>query len=205
MHHHPMRLLLKRKNFLFLMGALFMVISLLVTIVLPLEYRADADVLIISKTRYGVDPYTVIKSAERVGENLAQITATDDFYAKVIDQPGYSLDTLELDALSAREKRKAWGKMVQSSVVFGTGVLRVSAYNTDKNQAIAFAGATVDALVSKGWEYVGGDVTMKIVNRPVVTKWPVRPNIVVNGLFGLFAGLLFGAVLVLQKQKRHFG
>ena len=50
--------------------------------VMPLEYRADAQALIISQSRYGVDPYTAAKSAERVGENLIQVMKTDDFYQK---------------------------------------------------------------------------------------------------------------------------
>ncbi|MBT3817332.1 MAG: hypothetical protein HOE80_02760 [Candidatus Magasanikbacteria bacterium] len=198
--HSPVRILIKRKIFLLFVGLSVAILSFLVTIIMPLEYRADADLLIISKTRYGVDPYTVIKSAERVGENLAQIVSTDDFYKKVIDQPGYNLDTEKLQALSPRERRKKWGKTVNASVVFGTGILRVSAYNENNEQANAFAGAAVDALVAQGWEYVGGDVTMKIVNRPVVTRFPVRPNMIVNVVLGFIVGVLLAGVLVLRKR-----
>jgi len=76
-------LLTKRWKLIVAVGLIFSVASLGVTMLFPLEYRADAEVFIISKSRYGVDPYTVVKSAERVGENIAQVMKTDDFLAKV--------------------------------------------------------------------------------------------------------------------------
>ncbi len=183
-----------------LSGILIGLVSLLVSLLFPLQYRADAQVFIISKSRYGVDPYTVVKSAERVGENMAQVLKTDDFYQKVITQEGYTLDLKQFEGVPERIKRKRWQKTIQSSVVFGTGVLNVSAYHTDPNQAKAFAGATVDTVVSKGWEYVGGDVTMKVVNNPVVSRFPVRPNVIANTVLGFVVGVLLMGVFVLRRK-----
>ena len=88
---------------------------------------------------------------------------------------------------------------MQGSVVYGTGVLNISAYSTDPKQAMALAGASSDTLVSKGWQYVGGDVTLQVVNHPVVTKWPVRPNLFINAVLGFVVGLLLGALVVTRK------
>ena len=77
----------KRWKVIFLAGLVFSFVALVISIILPLQYRADAQVLIISKSRYGVDPYTVVKSAERVGENLTQIMKSNDFYNKVVINP----------------------------------------------------------------------------------------------------------------------
>src|SRR3989339_970919 len=131
--------------------------------VMPLEYRADAQALIISQSRYGVDPYTAAKSAERGGENLIQVMKTNDFYQKVITQSNRQLDLSKFDELSERAKRKLWQKTLDTSVVYGSSVLNVGIYNTNKEQAKEWAGAVVDTLSSKGWEYVGGDVIIKTV------------------------------------------
>jgi len=61
------------------------------------------------------------------------------------------------------------------------------------------AAASADALVARGWEYVGGDVTMKVVNNPIATRWPVRPNLVLNALLGFVVGTLLMGLLVVRK------
>lgn len=196
----PFTILGKRYKFIIFIGLIIGIVSLLISLLFPLEYRADAQALIISKSRYGVDPYTVVKSAERVGENLVQVVGTSDFYNKVMLQAGYNIDRTKFDNVSERERRKLWQKTVQSSVVYGTGVVNVSAYSTDASQAKQLAGATVDALASKGWEYVGGDVTIKVVNQPVVTRFPARPNLVLNLIVGLFVGVVLSSILVIKKK-----
>ena len=196
----PLVILKKRFKFIIFIGLIIGLVSLLASLLFPLEYRADAQALIISKSRYGVDPYTVVKSAERVGENLVQVIGTSDFYDKVMIQPNYNLDKSKFENISERAKRKLWQKTVQSSVVYGTGVLNISAYSTDPNQAKQLAGATVDTLASKGWEYVGGDVTIKVVNQPVATRFPARPNIVLNFVMGFLVGGVLSVILVIKKK-----
>ncbi len=196
MHHSSLSRIQKGWKMLVGLGIIVAVLSGALSLLFPLEYRADAGVLIVSKSRYGVDPYTVVKSAERVGDNLVQIMRTDDFYEKVKAQEGYTVDWKSFESQTERKKRKAWQKSVQGSVVFGTGVLNISAYHTDPRQANSLAGAAAETLVTKGWQYVGGDVTMQVVNSPVVTAWPVRPNIIINALLGFIVGGLLGAFVV---------
>jgi len=196
----PFYVLKKRWKVIFLTGLILAVLSAAVSLLFPLEYRADAQVLVISKSRYGVDPYTVIKSAERVGENLAQVMKTDDFFDKVMTQSGYTLDKNRFQNISERKKRKLWQKVLQTSVVYGTGVLNVSAFHKDQVQAEQLAGAAVSALAAKGWEYIGGDVTIKVVNDPIVTRWPVRPNLFLNIILGLVVGVLLMGLLVIRKS-----
>lgn len=199
MHHSPLSRIRHGWKMILILGIVVASLSGALSLLFPLEYRADAGILIISKSRYGVDPYTVVKSAERVGENLVQIMQTDDFFEKVKAQEGYSIDWNEFDSLTEQKKRKKWHKDMQGSVVFGTGVLNISAYNVDPQKAHDIAGASASTLVSKGWQYVGGDVTLQVVNSPVVSEWPVRPNILMNALLGFLVGGLLGAFVVSRK------
>lgn len=168
--------------------------------IMPLEYRADAQVLIISQSRYGVDPYTAAKSAERVGENLVQVIGTSDFFQKVIAQ-NTALDVTRFVKLSERAKRQLWQKTLTANVVYGTGMLNISAFSKDSEQAKAWSLAAAQALSSKGWEYVGGDVVMKMVNDPIVTRFPVRPNLFLNGILGFVVGVLFAGLSVVRKTN----
>ena len=63
------------------------------------------------------------------------------------------------------------------------------------------AGAAVDTLASRGWEYVGGDVTIKVVNAPVATRFPVRPNLPLNGALGFVVGVLLMVLALLRREK----
>lgn len=186
-------ILRRRFKKIFFAGLAIGVISILVSLLFPLEFRADAQVLIIPKSTYGVDPYTVAKSAERIGENIAQVVSTNDFYNKVIAQPQYSLDLSQFIDVSERIKRKRWDKAVDASVVYGTGVLNISAYHESPDQARQLAGAVTDALIAHAIDYVGGDVSFKVLNQPVSTSIPVRPNLIIN----FIAGFLLGALLVI--------
>jgi len=182
-----------------LIGIIFAGLTILISFLFHLQYRADAQVMIISKSRYGVDPYTVVKSAEQVGGNLVQVVKSNDFYNKVIAQPGFNLDKTIFDKLSEQDKRKLWQKNIIVSVVYGTGVLNVSAYHENKDQAKEYAGAVANTLVSQAWQYVGGDITLKVINDPVVTSWPVRPNLVVNALVAFMFGILLSTIIFVKR------
>lgn len=201
LHHPPLKVLASFWKLILFAGIVAALVVCAATLLFPRQYRADAQVLIISQSRYGVDPYTAAKSAERVGENLIQVMKTNDFYQKVITQSGRQLDLSEFDELSERAKRKLWQKTLDASVVYGSSVLNVSIYNTKKEQAKEWAGAVVDTLSSKGWEYVGGDVIIKTVNDPVVTNFKVRPNLLLNAFLGFVVGVLVMGVMVLKKEK----
>lgn len=201
LHHTPWQILKKHWRLIFSAGLAVAVVAVLASLIFPLEYRADAQVLVISKSRYGVDPYTAAKSAERIGENLSQIVKTNDFFNKVMAHGGYNLDKSRFENIAERIKRSRWQKAVDVSVVYGTGVLNVSAYSADKNQAVQLAGAISNALVSYGWEYVGGDAEMKIVNEPIVTRFPARPNLPLNAMLGFCLGIIAMSVGILSRNR----
>lgn len=196
----PVKVLVRRWKILFFTGAAFGLCAALLTIFFPLEYRADAQALIIPTARYGVDPYTVVKSAERVGENIAQIMGTSDFYNKVQSVSTGGFDWGYFEQLPERQKRKAWGRAVNPSIVYGTGVLNVSTFHPDATQALILSEAVLSTLETRVVDYVGGDVTIRVVNAPVITPWPVRPNIFINALLGfILGGLLMGFLVVRRK------
>lgn len=199
LHHTPLETLKKRWKFLFIIG---LIIGLAVgglTLLFPLSYRADAQVLIISRSGSGVDPYTALRVAERVGENIVQVMRTNDFYSKVKEQQNSTIDWSFFEQKNELEKRKTWQKTITPSVVNGTGVVNVSAYHPNSAQAIYLADTAVKTLVSKGWEYVGGDVEIKIINSPVVTKWPVQPSVVMNAFLGFVVGVLFSGLMAVKR------
>lgn len=190
----------RRSRLIVLAGIIGALVAFLLSIAMPLEYRADAQVLLITQARFGTDPYTAARSSERIGENLAQVMTTNDFYEKVI--AGRDLDLSRYTNVPERTKRKRWQKAVNAGVSYGTGVLNISAYDRKPEAAITLAQAVVDTLVANGYEYIGGGVTIRMVNAPVATRFPARPNIPVNTAAGFVVGVVVMSFLVLRKRTQ---
>ncbi len=197
--HTPGRRLARSKNLLITVGIISGLLAGGATLLFPLQYRADAQVYILSQARFGVDPYTVAKSGERIAENLAQVMKTEDFYEKTKAETGYPVEWSYFENKEPRKKKKLWEKTISPSVEYGTSLLTVSAYHGDPSQAVAIAGAAADTAVKRTTEYVGGDVSIKLVSRPIATRIPVRPNPLINAAIGAVAGLLLAALAVVKK------
>lgn len=183
-------------------GMVFAVISFLASLFFPQQYSAETQVLIISRDRGGVDPYTQAKSAERIGENLAQVMLTTDFYNKVLTAGNTNFDKSVWQNLNERDQRKKWVEDVQAQMSYGSSLLNIKAYSRTPDDAKALAQAVTDTVATRGWEYVGGDVAIKVVNNPLVSRWPTRPNYPMNAAAGFAVGMILSSWWVV-KYKKH--
>lgn len=178
-------------------------LAVLFSFVRPLEYSSTLRLLIIQRSSLNLDPYTAIRSAERVSENLASVVYTTSFFDKVM-AAGFNIDQTVFKKDEGR-KRKQWNKMVATQIARGTGLLTVTAYHKDRSQAEQIAYAIGTVLQKEGWTYVGGgDLQVKIVDAPLTSRWPARPNLFGNGFGGLVLGLILGIgyVVYLERQTR---
>jgi capsular polysaccharide biosynthesis protein len=189
-----------------LWGLIFALIAGGVSLLFPLQYSAVSRVLIISRDRAGVDPYTQAKSAERIGENLAEVIKTTDFYGKVIESASVSFDKDFWKNLSERQQRKNWQRDVKPETIYGTSLLKITTFSTSPDEVKNLCNAVVQTLTSRGWEYIGGDVVLKQVDNPLVSVFPTRPNIIANTLAGFIVGMLLSSLWILKYRRHtHFG
>lgn len=197
------KVLMKRSKLILLWGLVFALFIGIVTLFLPKQYNASTQILIISRDRTGVDPYTQAKSAERIGENLSQIIKTSDFYDKVVKST-YNFNKERWTKLDERKRRKKWDKDVNATVLYGTGIMNVTAYSNTKQDAVNITDAIGQSLASFGWEYVGGNVVLKVVSKPLIPRMPSRPNFVVNIVVGFALGVLLAAGWVVRYKRHHY-
>lgn len=191
-------LLLHHKRFIVLTAIIAMLAVLIVSAFFPLKYSATTRLLVIPKAALGVDPYTAVKSAERVNENLAQIIYTTSFFDRVT-KTAFGLDLAPFN-VSEIKKRRLWKNMISPQVLRGTALLSITVFHQDKEQAKNWASALAYVLQTQGFEYTGGQVDIKIVDTPILSRFPVKPNFVMNGLLGLIFGALLGAGWVVWKR-----
>jgi len=197
-----------RYSIIFLRGwstiVLFAVVGLVLAVVFsflrPLEYSSTVR-LLITQNVGTVDAYTAARSAERIAEDLATITYTTSFYDKVMSA-GYGIDESYFPE-DDYKRRKKWNKMVNTTVARGTGLLTIKAYHTDIAQAEQIAHAIAFVLTNEGWTYTSGvNITVRLVDTPLNSRWPMRPNIPANAFSGFVLGGLAGALYLMIQAER---
>lgn len=182
---------------------------LLSVLIAPLEYRAQARLLItpqIAPSGVIYDEYTALKSAEQIGETLSNVIRTTVFQDKVLASPGGSI--LQPVATDTRTRREQWFKQVDPLVLKGTGIVTISTFDTDSARAEKIAQVVSETIITEAQNYIPGKVAIRIVDPALATRYPVRPNLPLRALFGFILGGLFaGLYLYITDQPRdhYFG
>lgn len=192
--------LLRNWRILAFAGVVGLVLAVLLSFVQPLEYSSTTR-LLITQELGAVDAYTASRSAERIADDLAAVVYTSTFYDKVMSS-GYPINEGYFPDEPVA-KRKKWEDAIAVSVSRSSGLLTVRAYHTSVSQAEELAQAVAYVLSTQGWTYTsGGNISVQIVDEPLNSRYPVRPNLVINGFSGLVLGLLAGAGYVMIMTER---
>ncbi len=182
-------------------GLLGLVLALIVSFVQPLRYSSTARLLILQDVGSSVDAYTASRAEERIADNLSTLLYTSTFFDQVMNA-GFDIDqTIFPDDDS--KARKVWGNMVNATVARGSGLLSVTAYHRDVDQAEQIVRAIALVLTEHVDEYTsGGSVSVRLVDEPLNSRWPVKPNILVNILSGFILGGFVGIGFVMLQTQR---
>lgn len=180
-----------------------MLLAAALSFVRPLEYSSTMRLLIIQKASQSLDPYTAIRSAESIADNLSQIIYTSVFFDKVTSA-GFQIDKSYFDARETK-RRKQWSDMVSTQVTHQTGFLQISVFHKNKEQASEIARAIAYVLTTEGNQYIGGhDLAIQLVDTPLQSRFPVRPNVPLNAFLGAVIGVVLSALyLVVGEARRH--
>jgi capsular polysaccharide biosynthesis protein len=184
-------------------GILMMLLFTGVSLLFPRQYSAESTVLLISRDRSGVDPYTQAKSAERIGQDLAQIMPRADFYNKVITSTA-EFNRAVWQKLPERDRRKKWAKDVTGSVVYGTSLFTIKVYSTTQQDAVALSDAVTQTFMEQSSDYAGGNVVVRELDSGLVSTLPARPNFIINAGIGFWVGVVVSGLWVL-RYKKHKG
>ncbi len=203
---NPIKLFKEKLKPIALTGLISALLFLLVSLLFPLKYRADSQLIVITKGESGVDAYTAMRSSEKIGESLMNIVETNDFFAKVASNLEDDQLKERFSGVSEQERRKRWREAVDANLNYGTGMLTISTYDQDTSQARKLNKKVLGTLLNQTSEYIGQKVNLKVVNPPLVTQYPVKPNLLVNTAVGLLVGIVasFGYLWFKRKQEHHF-
>lgn len=181
-----------------LVAVLGCVLALGFSFVQPFQYSSTVKLLITQTNPTGLDPYTAIKSTERIAQNLGEIVYTTAFFSVVANDPSVDASSFPTDEI---KKRRAWRETIETSVEPGTGIMTIVAYHRDRDQATNLAVRTANELSVQAPNYFGFSVRVQVIDSPLPSRFFARPNIAKNALFGTMAGLLLGLTWVLWKVR----
>jgi uncharacterized protein involved in exopolysaccharide biosynthesis len=178
-----------------LLGA---VLALVASFVQPLRYSSTERVLITQTNATGLDPYTAIKSTERIAENLAEIIYTSSFFNAVMSKAQIDTSYFPEDEI---DKRKLWQRTIQTEITPNTGVVSIIAYHPKRDSATELAVRVAQELQTVTPNYFGYSVRVQIIDDPLPSRWFAKPDFTRNVMAGAAIGFLLGAAWVLGRVK----
>jgi len=184
------KLLLSRKQTIFSVIFLFLIIATGLTMIQPFYYLAEAKVMIVQKFSIGTDPYTMARSNEYLSSIITNVIPTNAFYKEIletdfnIDKSYFGQEPMIQIAIR--------GNTVTAKAVNDTGIIHLQVFHKNRNQAEQIMRAISATIQEKHSEYHGAkqEMEIKILNQVSTSNYPVRPNI------PLIAGLSIGLGII---------
>ncbi len=178
-----------------------LVLALVISFFQPLKYSSTVRLMVLQDVGSSVDAYTASRSEERIAENLSTILYTTTFFNEVIAS-GYSIDPSSFHKEDYK-KRQDWMKTVSATVSRGSGIMTISAYHQDVIQAEQIVKAVATVLMEQVQVYTsGGNVEVRLIDDPLNSRWPVKPNILANIFSGFVLGGLMGIGYIWLQSER---
>jgi uncharacterized protein involved in exopolysaccharide biosynthesis len=175
-----------------------LVLAVAFSLVQPLRYSSTVRLLITQTNVTGLDPYTAVKSTERIAQNLSEVIFTSSFFNAVVADSRIDKKYFSNDEIS---KRKEWKETVETSVSPGTGVMSVTAYHPLRAQATALSIRVAEEIANQAPNYFGYSVRVQIIDDPLPSRFFAKPDFLRNGLFGALIGFLITSAWVLGKVR----
>lgn len=181
---------------------LFFFLSLAITFISPLEYRATTKLLITQNDNSG-DAYSLSRSNQFLSSVFSEVVYSSSFFDQVL-KAGFNIDQTVFTS-DQNKNMKKWRHMVSAKSIGDTGMIVIDTYSENKyqvsqvNQAVAFILQTKNSL----YHGLGDKISVKIIDKTSVSNWPVKPNIILNAILGIIFGLIIGFCLVyLYPEKK---
>ncbi|MEK7557601.1 MAG: Wzz/FepE/Etk N-terminal domain-containing protein [Patescibacteria group bacterium] len=197
-------ILKNRKQTVLAIVLLTLLLVMVFTLIQPFKYGATLKVLVIQNFSANIDPYTASKSNEYLSNVLARVIYSNSFYNNILAS-GFNVDKNYF--LGDVEKQmKKWAKTINAKVINDSGIINVNVYHSSRIQAKQIAKSISYILQTKHTLYHGGgnNVKVQIIDEPIVSRFPVKPNIILNLTLGLIIGLFLSFSYIYLFPEERF-
>jgi capsular polysaccharide biosynthesis protein len=189
-------LIKRKKQTIMSVVLVFLVVAMIISFAQPLKYSSDSRLLVVQNFPEETDPYAISKANEYLTSVLSKVVSSNLFYEDIMDSGFLINRTYFSKNDNAKKEMKKWRKTVYAKPLSDSGIIDIKVYHQDKSQLKQIANAINFILKSKHNLYhgAGNNITIKIIDRPIISTWPTKPNVLLN----VFIALVFALILSLS-------
>lgn len=188
----------RKFNAIIIITLLFTLIGLGITLLLPKQYRAESQLVVLQKANSNVDSYTAQRSIDSKIELLIDLVYTDIFFTSVITE---NAEIKNLFPASLKDRRALFVRNIVAIPV-GSGFISIDTYDKSSELALTMNKIVGDKLIEKAEELLGDTATIQIVNNPVLYEGVGRPNIILNLFGSAILGFIVGISYILNRKDQ---
>lgn len=176
--------------------ALFLVVAAILIAVQPFKYSSTSQLLVVQEYSGVVDAYTASKSSEHLSSVLASVVGSNSFFTKVTTTSP-SINTAYF-GVTAKDQIKEWHRTVKAQNINDSGIIAITVYHPNRSEAEKIAGAVNYVMMTQHSAYDGAGeaVKVRLIDQPVTSSFPVKPNIIIIVGTALLLGFIFSLMYI---------
>ncbi len=197
-------LLKKKRQTILTIVLVFLMLTLVLSLAQTMKYTVKSRLLVIQNAGTS-DAYVLSKSNEYLGTLFAEIVYSSSFYDQVLSS-NYNISQSYFTG-SYSQQIKKWQSTVKTKTQGNTGIIEIYVYHPQASEAKKIALAVNDILMNKNQAYQGGQgVRINIIDQPIVSTFPNKPNLFNNLIIAFFGSLLVSLfyIYIFPEDKYSF-
>ena len=188
--------IIRKFNAVVIITLLFILVGLGITLLLPKQYKAESQLVLLQKANPNIDSYTAQRSIDSNVNLLIDLVYTDVFFNSVSTE---NIDIKNTFPDNLRDRRTVFARNVITRSR-GTGFISVDTYDASSELALNMNKVVVNKLVEQAKVLVGETANIQIVNQPALYEGVGRPNILVNLLGSAILGFIVGIAYAITRK-----
>jgi capsular polysaccharide biosynthesis protein len=177
------------------------VLTIGISLLNPLKYGAKSRLLVLQDASSS-DAYSLSKSNEYLGNLFAQVVYSSSFYDQVMAS-SYNIDRNYFSGNYSQQLKK-WRETISTGTQGDTGIIEINVYHTNVQEAKQIALAINDILINNNENYHSGqNIKVNIIDQPLVSSYPVKPNLPYNAALALVASFLVALFYIYIFPERR--
>jgi capsular polysaccharide biosynthesis protein len=195
-------LIKKKKQTIFTLMLVGIMLTVVLSLAQTMKYSVESRLLVVQNS-VGDDSYTLSKSNEYLGNLFAEVVHSSSFYDQVLNS-NYNIDRNYFSGTYAQQIKK-WQKTVETKTQSDTGIIDISVYHPNVQEAKKIALAINDILINSNQSYQGGqNVRINIIDQPLSSAYPTKPNLLYNTLAAVLISFFFSIFYIyIFPEEKH--
>lgn len=154
------------------------------------KFQVDIEVLVVQENMNPeADINAINRSSEYLSKVLFRVIFTESFLDHVLQAPFGIEKKFSEDS---KKRKKEWRETVSVDRVDNTGIIHISVFDPDREEAVNIAKAIAWTMDQYGGRYHDGGEAVRVIviDDPMVFSIKTKPNLYVNTLLGFIVGLM---------------